>query len=63
MSAPKLSVARLIHLLIVERAARIAATRVCHACQVTAHASDSDRDQARAEIEREVLNPPKAIKP
>ena len=46
---------RLIHLLIEERAAHIAHRRVVHACHLTAYASDADRDQARREIEADVL--------
>lgn len=48
---------QLIHLLIEERAERIAATRVCRACLLTPYASQSDRDQARREIERDLLKP------
>ena len=47
--------AQLIHLLIEERSQRIAAVRVVAACLLTAHATESDRDRARREIESEVL--------
>lgn len=53
--AKRATIPRLINLLIEERAERIAATRVCRSCLLTPYASQSDRDQARREIEREVL--------
>lgn len=46
---------RLIHLLITERAERIAHRRVTKACGLTVYASESDIDQARREIETEIL--------
>jgi hypothetical protein len=48
-------VAKLIALLIQERAARIASDRVVRSCHLRAYASDADRDQARREIEAECL--------
>lgn len=55
MSRAAPSRARLIHLLIEERAKEIAARRVCRAMHLTPCASQSDRDQARREIEADVL--------
>lgn len=52
---PTPSRAWLIHLLIQERAYRIAHQRVARACGVTVYHSDADRDQARREIETYVL--------
>lgn len=46
---------RLIHALIQERAAHIAHRRVTKACGLTVYASESDTDQARREIETEIL--------
>jgi hypothetical protein len=49
------TVSQLIHLLILERAERIAATRVVTACLLATSATESDRDRDRREIESEVL--------